>query len=47
MHYKLLRENALRNLREAIATFKNSPTMDEGASKGRICLYDDVRERIG
>lgn len=41
-HYKLLREDAIRKLREGIAAFRDSPSMDESASQGRICLYDNV-----
>lgn len=45
-HYKLLREDALRKLRLAIATLIRAPTMNEAAANGQIGLYDDVRSTV-
>lgn len=41
-HYMLLREDALRHLKEAIQTLRSNPTMTERDGDKSIGIYDDV-----
>lgn len=41
--YELLREDAIRPLREAVSRVKNMPSANEDAFSGAIGIYDNVR----
>jgi helicase required for RNAi-mediated heterochromatin assembly 1 len=43
-HYELLREDAVRPLREAICQVRREPERNEDAFKGTIGIYQDVSE---
>jgi len=41
-HYELLREDALRSLREAICQIRKDPQANEDAFKNSVGIYQDV-----
>ena len=41
-HYELLREDAIRPLREAVSQVKFTPTATEDAFNGAIGIYEKV-----
>jgi hypothetical protein len=45
-HYELLREDAVRPLREAICQVRREPDRNEDAFKGTIGIYQDVSDEI-